>query len=102
MCLRHTTRRKDGKTHVDWRLVRSVRHGRKLRQETVAQLGALDAGGFSIAFTPPTSCCHWQTLPTGNYIFAVSCVQIESKRYPAKLPRQLWKLGQRAAGIPAS
>ena len=43
MYLRHTTRRKDGKTHVYWQLVRSVRHGRKVVQETVAQLGELDA-----------------------------------------------------------
>jgi hypothetical protein len=37
--LRHTTRRKDGKSHVYWRLVRSVRRGGKVVQETVAQLG---------------------------------------------------------------
>ena len=43
--LRHTTRRKDGKTHVYWRLVRSVRRGRKVVQETVAQLGDLDGNG---------------------------------------------------------
>jgi transposase len=45
MYLRHTTRRKDGKTHVYWQLVRSVRRGRKVTQETVAQLGELDAKG---------------------------------------------------------
>jgi transposase len=45
MYLRHTTRRKDGKTHVYWQLVRSVRRGRKVIQETVAQLGELDAQG---------------------------------------------------------
>ena len=45
MYLRHTTRRKDGKTHVYWQLVRSVRHGRKVVQETVARLGELDAEG---------------------------------------------------------
>lgn len=45
MYLRHTTIRKNGKTHVYWRLVRSVRVGRKVRQETVAQLGELDAQG---------------------------------------------------------
>jgi hypothetical protein len=45
MYLRHTTHRKNGKTHVYWRLVRSVRHGRKVVQETVAQLGELDAKG---------------------------------------------------------
>ena len=45
MYLRHTTRRKDGKSHVYWRLVRSVRRGRKVVQETVAQLGELDVDG---------------------------------------------------------
>src|SRR5437870_6442661 len=45
MYLRHTTRKKNGKTHVYWQLVRSVRHGRKVVQETVAQLGELDASG---------------------------------------------------------
>ena len=45
MYLRHATRRKDGKTHVYWQLVRSVRRGRKVVQETVAQLGELDAEG---------------------------------------------------------
>jgi transposase len=47
--LRHTTRRKDGKTHVYWRLVRSVRRGGKVVQETVAQLGELDAEGCARA-----------------------------------------------------
>lgn len=47
MCvyLRHTRRCKDGKSHVYWRLVRSVRRGRKVVQQTVAQLGELDAEG---------------------------------------------------------
>jgi transposase len=45
MYLRHTTVRKQGKTHSYWRLVRSVRRGRKVVQETVAQLGELDAHG---------------------------------------------------------
>jgi transposase len=45
MYLRHTTVRKNGKTHSYWRLVRSVRRGRKVVQETVAQLGELDARG---------------------------------------------------------
>ena len=43
--LRHTRRFKDGKSHVYWRLVRSVRRGRKVVQETVAQLGELDGEG---------------------------------------------------------
>ena len=45
MYLRHSTVRKDGKTHTYWRLVRSVRHGRRVVQETVAHLGELDAAG---------------------------------------------------------
>jgi transposase len=45
MYLRHTTRRKNGKTHRYWQLVRSVRIGRKVIQQTVAQLGELDAHG---------------------------------------------------------
>src|SRR5260370_4374423 len=45
MYLRHTTIRKDGKVHRYWRLVRSVRVGRRVIQQTVAQLGELDAQG---------------------------------------------------------
>src|SRR3989442_2764098 len=45
MYLRHTTRRKDGKVHTYWRLVRSVRVGHTVRQQTVAHLGELDAQG---------------------------------------------------------
>ena len=45
MYLRHSTVRKNGKTHVYWRVVRSVRRNGKVVQETVAQLGELDAEG---------------------------------------------------------
>ena len=45
MYLRHTTVSKNGKSHTYWRLVRSVRVGRRVRQQTVAQLGELDAAG---------------------------------------------------------
>ena len=45
MYLRHSTIRKDGKAHRYWRLVRSVRRNGKVVQETVAQLGELDAEG---------------------------------------------------------
>jgi hypothetical protein len=45
MYLRYTTRRKDGKVHRYWRLVRSVRVGRRVIQQTVAQLGELDGRG---------------------------------------------------------
>src|SRR6266496_534595 len=39
MYLRHTIRRKDGKVHRYWCLVRSVRVGRRVIQQTVAQFG---------------------------------------------------------------
>lgn len=45
MYLRHGKVRKNGKTHTYWRLVRSVRRGGKVVQETVAQLGELDEQG---------------------------------------------------------
>jgi hypothetical protein len=45
MYLRHTTGKKNGKAYTYWRLVRSVRRGKKVRQETVARLGELDARG---------------------------------------------------------
>src|SRR5712671_2274700 len=45
MYLRHTTIRKDGKVHRYWRLVRSVRVGRRVIQQTIAQLGELDEHG---------------------------------------------------------
>ncbi|HME71792.1 MAG TPA: hypothetical protein VKM54_18250, partial [Myxococcota bacterium] len=45
MYLRHSVRRKSGKVHTYWRLVRSVRRNGRVVQETVAQLGELDAEG---------------------------------------------------------
>ena len=45
MYLRHTTRKKDGKVHRYWSLVRSVRVGGRVIQQTVAQLGELDERG---------------------------------------------------------
>src|SRR5258708_354861 len=45
MDLRHTRVRKNGKVHRYWRLVRSVRVGRRVIQQTVAHLGELDEGG---------------------------------------------------------
>ena len=50
MSRRHTSWWKDGKVHRYWRLVRSVRGGRKV-QQTVAQLGELDTGGGAQAKT---------------------------------------------------
>ncbi len=43
--LRYKRVRKNGKTHIYWLLVRSVRHGSRVRQEVVATLGKLDARG---------------------------------------------------------
>jgi transposase len=45
MYLRHTTLRKDGKVHRYWRLVRSVRVGRRVIQQTMAHLGEIDEHG---------------------------------------------------------
>lgn len=45
MYLRHTTRKKNGKVHRYWCLVRSVRVGRRVIQQTVAHLGELDDRG---------------------------------------------------------
>ena len=45
MYLRYTTRKKDGKVHRYWRLVRSVRVGRRVIQQTVLYLGELDEHG---------------------------------------------------------
>lgn len=47
MYLRHSTRVKNGRRHTYWRLVRSVRRGRRVVQETVAHLGELDAHGHA-------------------------------------------------------
>jgi transposase len=49
MYLRHATRRKNGKKYTYWALVRSVRNGAQVRQETVAYLGELDAEGRASA-----------------------------------------------------
>jgi transposase len=45
MYLRYATRKKDGKVHRAWRLVRSVRVGRRVIQQTVTHLGELDEAG---------------------------------------------------------
>ena len=45
MYLRHTICKKDGKVHRYWCLVRSVRVGRRVIQQTVAHLGELDERG---------------------------------------------------------
>jgi hypothetical protein len=45
MYLRYTMLKKEGKVHRYWRLVRSVRVGRRVIQQTVAKLGELDEWG---------------------------------------------------------
>src|ERR1700751_5303115 len=45
MYLRHTIRKKDGKVHRYWCLVRSIRVGRRVIQQAVAHLGELDEHG---------------------------------------------------------
>ena len=45
MYLRHTIRKKDGKVHRYWCLVRSIRVGRRVIRQTVAHLGELDEHG---------------------------------------------------------
>lgn len=45
MYLRHMIRKKDGKVHRYWCLVRSVRVGKRVIQQTVAHLGELDEHG---------------------------------------------------------
>lgn len=89
--LRHTRRRKDGKTHVYWQLVRSVRRGRKVVQQTVAQLGELDAEGRARAEALARSivgraCECWQGQlfdrgePTGSVAVKLDGVRLERSR----------------------
>jgi transposase len=90
--LRHTRRRKDGKTHVYWQLVRSVRHGRKVVQQSVAQLGELDAEGRARAEALARSitghaCEHSQgqlfddnQKPTGSVAVKLDGIRLERSR----------------------
>ena len=91
MYLRHTRRRKDGKTHVYWQLVRSVRHGRKVVQQTVAQLGELDADGRARAEAlarsivgRPSECWQGQLFghrePAGSVAVHLDGVRLERSR----------------------
>lgn len=91
MYLRHSTRRKDGKSHVYWRLVRSVRRGGKVVQETVAQLGELDYRGRARAEELARSICghasaSWQgelfdqAEPTGSVAVKLDGVRLERSR----------------------
>jgi len=89
--LRHTRRRKDGKTHVYWQLVRSVRRGRKVVQQTVAQLGELDGEGRARAEALARSIAGrasecWQGRlfdrgePTGSLAVKLDRVRLERSR----------------------
>jgi transposase len=89
--LRHTRRRKDGKTHVYWQLVRSVRRGRKVVQQTVAQLGELDGEGRARAEALARSMAGraseaWQgqlfdsRAPTGSVAIKLDRVRLERSR----------------------
>ena len=91
MYLRHTRRRKDGKTHVYWQLVRSVRRGRKVVQQTVAQLGELDGEGRARAEALARSMAgraseSWQGQlfdsrePTGSVAIKLNRVRLERSR----------------------
>jgi transposase len=89
--LRHTRRRKDGKTHVYWQLVRSVRRGRTVVQQTVAQLGELDAEGRARAEALARSIAgrEWEDLqgqlfergdPSGSVAVKLDRVRLERSR----------------------
>lgn len=91
MYLRHTRRRKDGKTHVYWQLVRSVRRGRTVVQQTVAQLGELDAEGRARAEALARSIAgrEWEDLqgqlfergdPSGSVAVKLDRVRLERSR----------------------
>ena len=45
MYLRHIRVKKKDKVHTYWALVKSVRHGKSVRQQWVARLGELDEQG---------------------------------------------------------
>ena len=72
MYLRYTTHKKNGKTHVYWRVVRSVRHGRKVVQETVAQLGELDAEGRARAQALARSITGGAAMSSQRLLFEAS------------------------------
>ncbi|MGE5306829.1 MAG: IS1634 family transposase, partial [Alphaproteobacteria bacterium] len=82
---------KDGKSHVYWRLVRSVRRGRKVVQQTVAQLGELDAEGRARADAlarsitgHPSPCWQGQLFddhePAGAVAVKLDGVRLERSR----------------------
>jgi len=74
MYLRFTTRKKDGKTHRYWRLVQSVRIGRRVIQKTVAHLGELDEAGRLKARKLARSLVG---SPEGQELFNDGCLDVE-------------------------
>jgi transposase len=87
MYLRHTTRRKDGKIHVYWQLVRSVRRGRKVVQETVAQLGELDAQGRARAQRLARSICGQGSQRYQSHLFEANEPAVAIKLDGVRLER---------------
>ena len=53
MYLRHTTAKKNGKHYTYWRLVRSVRCGRKVRQPSIFDDDLPDEQGAGVSFWYP-------------------------------------------------
>jgi transposase len=72
MYLRYTTHKKNGRAHVYWRVVRSVRRGRKVVQETVAQLGELDAEGRARAQALARSITGGAAMSSQRLLFEAS------------------------------
>ncbi len=99
MYLRHSTIRKDGKTHTYWRLVRSVRRGRRVVQETVAQWGELDAEGRARARSLASqvsgevaqqSAGHASLATTSGYVTT-------EQKHRMKAMRKFWQGGKAGA-----
>ena len=66
MYLRHSSVRRNGKIHTYWRLARPVRIGGKVRQETVACLGELDAEGRAKARALVEAICGVVAMVEGD------------------------------------
>src|SRR5262245_46354820 len=99
MYLRHSTVRKNGKTHTYWRLVRSVRTGTKVRQETVAQLGELDAEGRVRAQALAASIAGVEHQP--GLFEEATPPRARARRAPGVAPRTRPALWRRLAGLAA-
>src|SRR5215470_5801628 len=107
MYLRHTIRKKDGKVHRYWCLVRGVRVGRRVIQQTVAHLGELDERGRSEARalarhligTPKETqlfddgCRHVAVpvrLKWDLMIYASICWRLVGNAFPGRRRRPCW------------